>query len=209
MASIIGFHDFFTSLKIRHWWLKPFSYFAKCQHTKDLMASITTILHGKTQCDICFDMRIYYDNKSKSFQPAHGLISYKWPNLLQIYGYLDTIADLQSNNVLQRVYIRLILERKGHEEEFNQFCKYLEETYPSFTFFGGVCKKGWVALYHFKNDNNIERNTIQYVGSMADDARWYERFIPILYAKRMNTKNLQKCEEFSNNDTIALFDFIN
>ena len=136
-------------------------------------------------------------------------MSYKWSNSRQIWGYLNTIKDLQNNNVLQRVYIRLILERKGYEEEFKEFCKDLEESYPSFTFFGGVCKNGWVSLYHFKNDNNIEGNTIQYVGSMATDARWYERFIPILYAKRMNAKNLQKCEEISNNDTITLFDFIN
>ena len=209
MANIIGFHNFFTSLKIRHWWMKPFSFFAKCQHTKDLRASIATILQGKTQCDICFDMRVYYDHKSMSFKPAHGLMSYKWHNLRQIWGYLNTIEDLQSNNVLQRVYIRLILERKGYEEEFKEFCKDLEESYPSFTFFGGVCKNGWVSLYHFKNDNNIEGNTIQYVGSMATDARWYERFIPILYAKRMNNKNLQKFKDVNNNDIICLFDFIN
>lgn len=209
MAAIIGFHNFFTSLKSEHWWMKPFSYFAKCQYTKDIRTSISTILQDKTQCDICFDMRIYYDRKSMSFKPAHGLMSYKWPDSRNICGYLDTIAEMQSNNVLQRVYIRLILERNGNEEDFKELCKYLEETYPNFTFFGGVRKKDWLTLYHFKTDNNIEFHTIQYVGSMSYDARWYERFIPILYAKRMNNKNLQKFKDVNNNDIICLFDFIN
>ena len=209
MAAIIGFHDFFTSLKIRHWWMKPFSYFAKCQHSKDLITSLATALQGKTQSDICFDMRVYYDPKAMSFKPAHGSMSYKWPNLRHIWGYLNTIEDLQKDGILKRVYIRIILEREGYEEEFKLFCKDLEYHYPDFIFYGGVCKKGWVPLYHFKNDDNIELRTTQYVGSMASDARWYERFIPILYAKRMNVKNLQKCKDFSDSDTIMLFDFIN
>lgn len=209
MAAIIGFHNFFTSLKIRHWWMNPFSYFAKCQHSNDLITSLATALQGKVQSDICFDMRVYYDPKAMSFKPAHGSMSYKWPNLRHIWGYLNTIEDLQKDGILRRVYIRIILEREGYEEEFKLFCKDLEYFYPDFIFYGGVCKKGWVPLYHFKNDDNIELRTTQYVGSMAEDARWYERFIPILYAKRMNVKNLQKCKDFSDSDTIMLFDFIN
>ena len=38
---------------------------------------------------------------------------------------------------------------------------------------------------------------------MAKDARWYEKFIPRLYAKRMNKKNMKNLKE-----GINLFDFV-
>lgn len=38
---------------------------------------------------------------------------------------------------------------------------------------------------------------------MAEDARWYEKFMPRAYAKRMNKKNLEDIKE-----GINIFDFI-
>ena len=205
---VIGFHDFFTSLKIRHRWMKPFSYIAKCQWSHDLIQSLATALQGRVGSDVCFDMRVYWDASEGCFMPAHGSMGYAWEDRRGIFRYLDTLEDLKCDKVIGDVYIRLILEREGGEEQFKELCKHLEESYPYFIFYGGVCKKGWKEIYKFKTDDNLEFRTIQFVGSMAEDARWYEKFIPILYAKRMNAKNLDKLKGFDNN-TIALFDFIN
>ena len=205
---IIGLHNFFTSLPIKDWWLKPFSYIAKCQKSNDFITSLVNIT-TKGYKDICLDLRVYYNNETNTFEPAHGSMSYKWLSNSGLFYYLDTLEELQIDKILQKVYIRLILERPGGEDHFKILCNYLESKYFTLKFYGGVCKEGWKPIYTFNTDDKVELRTIQCVSSMAQDARWYEKFIPILYAKRMNKKNLEKYKDFSDKSAIILFDFVN
>lgn len=190
MEKIIGTHNTMSYLTPKHWWLKPFNWlFAKCQN--DPFSK--SLIKYSIVCDIvkCVDLRIYWNEKSESWHIAHGLIDYGAIRLI------DLIEEMIENDIK---YIRIILERDGGENLFFKTCKNLEMIYGNdVTFLGGNRKSDWKQIYEFTNILPIH----QWVGSMAEDARWYEKFIPRLYAKRMNKQNMRKLKE-----GINLFDFI-
>lgn len=199
---IIGLHNTFSGLEPKHWWLKPFNFIAKCQN-KNVLDTYESLL--KDGFDICVDLRVYF---SKDFPfklgIAHGSMSYKGDKDLII----DTLNKLSTLCIKynKELYVRVILEKRGsnkaYESLFNTFCLLLEENFPNIIFYGGVYKPTWKVVHHF--DSQLELSTIQYVGSMATDARWYEKFIPYLYAKRKNLDNIMKITDKSK---IYLFDF--
>ena len=187
---IIGTHNSMSFLKPKHLCLKPFNWlFAKCQNDPFSNLRKYTILRDIVKC---VDLRIYWNEKNESWHFAHGLIHYGELNLISF------IEELIKNNI---EYIRIILERDGGEDLFFTACKNIEMKYgKNITFLGGYRKSDWKQIYDF-GTNNIPIH--QWVGSMADDARWYERFIPRLYAKRMNKHNLRNAKT-----GINLYDFI-
>jgi hypothetical protein len=166
------------------WWMKIFNFIAKCQE-KSLLE--------QTGCQV-FDIRVCYDGDKLKF--AHGLITYKTDLTINlILKYIETCID--------DPIVRLILEKdyKG-KEKFIELCKTVEEKYPKIKFYGGNYKKTWEKLYNFKQD--LEGITDQWVSSMAKDVRWYEKFIPKLYARRMNKVNINNIDK----NRINLFDFV-
>lgn len=181
MKKIIGSHNSMSYLPPMNKWLKPINWlFAKCQN--DLF--MTGIVG-------CVDLRVYYNKEYGKWMFAHGLIAY---DRLTLDAYLNILLSKHNK------YVRIILERDGYEDEFIKLCDDLVKKYPNITFLGGYRKSDWKHLYDFK-DSNIPIH--QWVGSMAEDARWYEKFIPRLYAKRMNKVNMHKLKE-----GINLFDFL-
>ena len=184
---IIGTHNSMSFLKPKHWLMRPINWlFAQCQNNK------TAVLN----CE-CMDIRVYWDKK-KGWSFAHGLVSYEFDDEYRNTIY-QTISTLKKSGVC---YFRIILERDGNEEGFAGLCRRLEHKYygENVTFLGGYRKSDWKQLYDF-GTNHIPVH--QWVGSMAADARWYERFIPRLYAKRMNKHNLKNAKT-----GINLYDFI-
>lgn len=183
---IIGTHNSMSFLKPRHWWMRPINYwFAQCQESNSALSLGDAV-----------DIRIYWSDED-GWQFAHGLVSYEFNS--EFYGFFTTIKKFYKASVR---YFRITLERNGNEEGFVKLCKHLENEYKRLgvTFLGGYRKSDWKQLYDF-DTNNIPIH--QWVGSMADDARWYERFIPRLYAKRMNKHNLKNAKT-----GINLYDFI-
>ena len=183
---IIGTHNSMSFLKPKHWWMRPINWmFAQCQ-SSDYSDRLIK----------CVDIRIYWDKKV-GWSFAHGLVSYEFDNIY--CGFFTTIQTLYNSGVR---YFRMTLERDGNEDGFINLCKLLENDYKRLgaTFIGGYRKSDWKQLYDFgTNDIPIH----QWVGSMAEDARWYERFIPRLYAKRMNKHNLKNAKT-----GINLYDFL-
>ena len=184
MEKIIGTHNTMSYLPPKHWWQKPINYlFAQCQ--KGIAEDAT---------EQAVDIRLVWNKKQAVWEYAHGLVKYR-----SKISVLDLIDAMRWMGVK---YFRLILERDGGEEEFKYLCRHLSQKYNKcvVTFIGGYRKRDWKQLYDFgTNDIPIH----QWVGSMADDARWYERFIPRLYARRMNRKNMENLKE-----GINLFDFL-
>ena len=188
MEKIIGRHNTMSYLPPKHWWQKPINYlFGQCQST---FISYGYNFRKQTKA---VDIRLVW-NKKHGWDYAHGLVKYR--SNISVLNLIDTDVRLGVK------YFRLILERDGGEEEFQHLCRHLSHKYSKcdVTFIGGYRKSDWKQLYDFgTNDIPIH----QWVGSMADDARWYERFIPRLYARRMNRKNMENLKE-----GINLFDFI-
>ena len=184
MEKIIGTHNTMSYLPPKHWWLKPINYlFAQCQ--KGIAEDAT---------EQAVDIRLVWNKKQSRWDYAHGLVKYR--------SGISVPALIGAMRWRGVKYFRLILERDGGEEEFKYLCRHLSHKYNKcvVTFIGGYRKSDWKQLYDFgTNDIPIH----QWVGSMADDARWYERFIPRLYARRMNRKNMENLKE-----GINLFDFL-
>lgn len=195
---IIGLHNTFSGLEPKHWWLKPFNFIAKCQNSNILETYKSLLEDG---FDICVDLRVYFPKES-SFKVgiAHGSMSYKGDQEL-IYNILNMLSTL-CITYDRELYVRVILEKGDEFPLFDFFCIKLEEDFPNIIFYGGVYKPTWKLIHDFKN--KLELDTVQYVGSMAKDARWYEKFIPYLYAKRKNLDNMMKITDESK---IYLFDF--
>ena len=183
MEKIIGTHNTMSYLPPKHWWQKPINFlFAQCQK------SIT-----EDATEQAVDIRLVWNKKQSRWEYAHGLVTYgRYTNPSNLIAYFIGTGVK---------YVRLILERDGGEEQFQYLCLHLVRMFgEKVKFIGGYRKSDWTQLYDFgTNDIPIH----QWVGSMADDARWYERFIPRLYAKRMNRKNMENLKE-----GINLFDFL-
>lgn len=165
---VTGTHNSMTYLTPSKWWMRPLSIFARCQ-----VIDIESQLEAGAEC---VDLRVYM-NRGSGWRFAHGLITYKGETLFNV---LDKIERIKPD-----MFVRIILERGDDAVTKSQFaflCKSIETLYPTIRFIGGFYKKTWEPLYNFKL-NDIEIH--QYVSSMADDARWYEKILPCLYACRV------------------------
>lgn len=191
---VYGSHNTMTYLPIKNWWMFPGLFIARCQNHD--------ILEQFNQGARVFDLRIYFNIKSKQWEFAHGLINFKsHDDIHKVVCYIHKFTKLTN----QDIYVRLILEKWSSESECRQFakmCKTFEISYPELKFIGGNRKGDWKKLYTFKTDIPDSLNN-QWVSSMAEDARWYEKAFPFLYALRMNKKNRLRMKEKLN-----LFDFV-
>ena len=181
---VCGAHNTMTSNKPKYWWGWLTIPFSRCQ-TK----SVNELYDIGVRC---FDLRIGFHNGMPIFK--HGVVRFKGsPH--------DIIKEI---NNLGECYVRIILEdtkeKSDNELLFYELCKYWEESYLDIKFFGGNRRCDWKQVYTFKNSPTL----VQYVGSMAEDARWYEKLIPWAYAKRNNKKYL----DLEGNYDIALFDYL-
>lgn len=148
-----------------------------------------------------FSVVVVFDRYGNSYF-AHGLYdcSYRYT--------LDDVLDSIELSFYDKedVYVRLILEDTKAEnyqaDYFRKACKRCEEKFTTIHFFGGNRKCNWTKLYIFKGDVPDSLNN-QWVSSMADDARWYEKFLPFAYAWRCNKRNKENVKPKFN-----LFDFI-
>lgn len=191
---VYGSHNTMTYLPIKNWWLFPGLLIARCQNHN----IVEQFKNGAR----VFDLRIYFDTKSMQWEFAHGLINFK--SRVDIYKVIRNIRNF-TEYTNRDIYVRLILEKWSSESECRQFakmCKTFEICYPKLKFIGGNRKGDWKKLYTFKTDVPDNLNN-QWVSSMAEDARWYEKVFPFLYALRMNKKN-----RFRMKEKLNLFDFV-
>ncbi|MBO5029791.1 MAG: hypothetical protein J6C59_09320 [Muribaculaceae bacterium] len=181
---IFGTHNTMSYLPPKRWWMRPLRVFARCQRK-----TLTEQIAAGAQV---FDLRVYREGDYWCF--AHGLVKFKGATL---YTTLDVIP---SGSV-----VRVILER-GHGEDvvlFRKLCVWLDGHFHNLTFIGARRKRGWQLIHDFAANRDYPDYMIhQHVGSMASDARWYERFVPILYARR-------RCVDFDDfANGVHLYDFL-
>ena len=179
---MIGTHNSMTYLPPKNWWMYPFRFIAKCQ-SKDL-----TEQYYKYGVRI-FDLRIAYDEYGCP-EFRHGSMIYKG----DVYEHLQYL-----NSLPEKVYVRLILEKNGHEDYFIKDCKVFEDKYPNIIFFQGNRKSDWKKLYTFKQP---DLPLTQMISSMT----WkiWDDWWPWLYARIMNKKNRAKYKDAE----YLLLDFI-
>ena len=203
--TIIGTHNSMSYLPPRRWWHRLMLPFARCQSK--------TIDEQLAAGARCFDLRVSFDRNGMA-QFRHG-----WC----IFGGDETVTSVLMR--LQRcgepIYVRLILDEPPsvwnsvnmalgllaaqqpdpvNEYYFPRRCALYQKTYWELTFIGGYRKYDWAQLYDF-GTGDIPLH--QWVSSMDDEAPWWQRLLPRLYARRHNAANLQAPQP-----GINLFDYI-
>lgn len=188
---IIGTHNSMTFLCPAHWYGWFMIPFARCQYK--------TIKQQWNDGARCFDLRIRFTKRGEPYF-AHGL--YECTHKVKPADVLRLLYRLSFRDN-QRAFVRLILEdpdRQNHNVVyFKKFCQAWRKYYSAIHFFGGNRKGDWAQIVEF----DYKPNLTQYVGSMMEDARWYEKIMPFAYAWRRNKKNKQNPQ-----GDIAIYDFI-
>ena len=198
-TPIIGTHNSMTYLPPEHWYGWFMIPFARCQRK--------TIEQQWDNGARCFDLRIRFTKQGEPYF-AHGL--YECTHKANPAHVLEELYKLMLRDN-EQVVVRLILEDPDKQNHnvyyFEQLCRVWEthQARQSVTvnkvllFFGGNRKGDWAQIVEF----DYKPNLTQYVGSMMEDARWYEKIMPFAYAWRRNKKNKQNPQ-----GDIAIYDFI-
>lgn len=198
-TPIIGTHNSMTYLRPQKWYGWFMIPFARCQRK--------TIEQQWNDGARCFDLRIRFTKQGEPYF-AHGL--YECTHKANPAHVLEELYKLMLRDNEQAV-VRLILEDPDKQNYnvyyFEQLCRVWEThqarqsvtTNKVLRFFGGNRKGDWAQIVEF----DYKPNLIQYVGSMMEDARWYEKIMPFAYAWRRNKKNKQNPQ-----GDIAIYDFI-
>lgn len=190
--TIIGTHNSVTAHPPRKWWMKLGKAIAVTQDK--------TIYQQYADGIRCFDLRIRLSDDD-TWVLCHGLYEVS----LDVYDLLYWFRTKAEQN-RENVYIRIVLEDKKHcdkeAERFVKFCEWADSFSPYLIFIAGNRKSDWMQLYKFGYPN--QRQWMP-VSSCAEDAKWYEKAFPRLYAKRMNKHNLKNIPQQYG---FAFFDFI-
>ena len=198
-TPIIGTHNSMTYLRPQKWYGWFMIPFARCQRK--------TIEQQWNDGARCFDLRIRFTKQGEPYF-AHGL--YECTHKANPAHVLEELYKLMLRDN-EQVVVRLILEDPDKQNHnvyyFEQLCRVWEthQARQSVTvnkvllFFGGNRMGDWAQIVEF----DYKPNLTQYVGSMMEDARWYEKIMPFAYAWRRNKKNKQNPQ-----GDIAIYDFI-
>lgn len=190
-TPIIGTHNSMTYLRPQKWYGWFMIPFARCQRK--------TIEQQWNDGARCFDLRIRFTKQGEPYF-AHGL--YECTHKIK---FIDVLMQLDKLILRdgQHAFVRLILEDPDKQNHnvfyFKEFCNVCRHYYKEIRFFGGNRKGDWAQIVEF----DYKPNLTQYVGSMMEDARWYEKLMPFAYAWRRNKKNKQNPQ-----GDIAIYDFI-
>lgn len=194
IKPIIGTHNSMTFLRPAKWYGWFMIPFARCQKK--------TIIQQWEAGARVFDLRIRFTKQGKPYF-AHGL--YECTHEANPFDVLRLLCKLILRDG-QRAFVRLILEDPDKQNHnvfyFKHFCDVSIQYYKKIRFFGGNRKGDWKKLYTFKGDVPDSLNN-QWVSSMMEDARWYEKFLPFAYARRCNKRN-----EGNVKPKFNLFDFL-
>lgn len=162
--KLLGSHNSMSYLRPERAWMWLLRPFGRCQR-------LTLREQIAAGCRV-FDLRIVWRDGRWRF--AHGLMRVRGLHLFEV------LSQLPAGSV-----VRLILERGKLGITFEQVCRRAERAYPELTFIGGRRKCDWVQVYRFRGEREYPESMVhQHVGSVAPDARWYEKIIPWLYARR-------------------------
>lgn len=188
-------HNTMSYLSPRKWYFKPLAFTAQCQSK--------TIQEQYEKYGVrLFDLRFRF-NKKGEIHFAHGAVEYTGNRafIFSILEYLNSLKDIT-------VIVRYENKEGEFEEEFKEWCNYLETTFTNVKWAGGTNKWKGKLVYKFKNpfpsvedkysSCNVNEPGKPVTGTIVDD------LCPIWYAKKNNTLNLAK----GTNKKYLMIDFV-
>lgn len=201
MKQTIGTHNSFSYLPPARWYGYFMLPFARCQSK--------TATQQYDAGARCFDVRVRFKKGRtrgilEGIKPVYAL-QFAHGMLLLRGNVLAELKRLSLHAKGEMLYLRVVLEDTKalpyNETEFKTFCRFLQSNFhSSFILFQGNRKGDWKQVVDF----DFKPTLAQCVGSMAEDARWYEKIVPWLYARRMNRRNMANPPQAD----IAIYDFI-
>ena len=196
-------HNTMSYQKPKQLWAKIIPFVARCQ-------SVDYIKQYELGA-VGFDLRLFWD-KNGNLEFRHGIVSYPADNIWEV---LDFIRD-------HDLYVRVLFELRSYNKKhvknvetlktkFKDFCKEIEDKYPTVKFYGGCATCDWEQLYNFKNDEHMpELGLYSSNTSLFKSSNKFLRIIddlcPWIYAKLMNRKNMKK---YKDSEQYISVDFIN
>lgn len=189
---ILGSHNSWSYLPSKKWWMKPFTFIAKCQDKNILTQNLLYNVN-------CFDLRIRFNKKGK-IVIAHGFMEYK-------YSKEDLIKDLNFLNLKNCVVVRILHEvrtKKQYTKEstsrFINFCIAAQQMFPNIKFWCGRNLYNWNIEYNFSYNPSCEEKY-----SSVCSPKLIDDWFPRLFAKYNNKKILKE----GTDKDILLIDFVN
>ena len=195
-------HNTMSYQKPKQLWAKIIPFVARCQ-------SVDYIKQYELGA-VGFDLRLFWD-KNGNLEFRHGIVSYPADNIWEV---LDFIRD-------HDLYVRVLFELRSYNRKhvknvetlktkFKDFCKEIEDKYPTVKFYGGCATCDWEQLYNFKNDEHMpELGLYSSNTSLFKSSNKFLRIIddlcPWIYAKLMNRKNMKK---YKDSEQYISIDFI-
>lgn len=173
-------HNTMSYLPPRKWYFKLLAFTAQCQSK--------TIQEQYAKYGVkLFDLRFRF-NKKGEVHFAHGAVEYTGSKAF-IFGILEYLNSLKDITVI----VRYENKEGEFEEEFKEWCKYLETTFTKVKWTGGTNKWRGKLVYKFKRpfpsvedkysscNTNVPGKPV--TGTILDD------LCPIWYAKKNNRIN--------------------
>lgn len=192
-------HNTVTYLPIKQWYLRPFTFMARCQSR----SHIEQYKRGAR----FFDIRVRFDKNGKPYC-AHGLAAYDI-NPFRIIIKLEKRAYIDE----EKIYIRLLLESTSkrnadfQETCFAHFCERIDKHWrfsSSIILCGGQTKRDWHTVYDFKT---TLPPIIELYASAPKQRNPLWKICPYLYRKYI-TRKLETSELATRKDLLLMIDFI-
>lgn len=183
-------HNSWSYLPPMKWWMRPFSFVAKCQ-SKNIRQQYEAGVR-------LFDLRVRFD-KDGALVLAHGLAEYDASGLEADLRWLNNQLDV----VIVQVVLELFLYNRSQEIEFTSWCKAIRRKYKNIYFAGYYRKFDWEPLLSCMINPSIAG-----CFASAPSNKWYSKINdlwPWLWAKRHNKQVL---EAYKNYDGWLMMDFI-
>lgn len=176
-------HNSWSYLPPKKWWMRPFSFVAKCQN-KNIREQYKAGVR-------LFDLRVKFMHYYGFPVLAHGLTEYDSSGLE---------ADLRwLNNQLDVVYVQVVLEIGKsdcmQELAFVNWCKTIRRRYTNVIFVGFNRKYDWIPLLDDKQGNL----PIAGCFASAPSDKWYSKINdlwPWLWAKLHNREVLEAYKDY-------------
>lgn len=178
---MLGTHNSLSFVKPQQWWLRPFSWMAKCQ-------SLNIEDQWKAGARY-FDIRV----KVRNYEiiSSHGLMTYDIKVVDQLY-ILDKLA-LNSN---EECYIRFVIEDGKNIQYVQHAYEILTSSFVHLNFLGLISKPGWVYI----EDSDYSVDEIHSYKLFT----WKDFLCPKYWAKKFLKKNL----EINHSGKYLILDFI-
>lgn len=222
---ILGSHNSLTYLKSVKFWMKPFKWMAQCQDL-DLISQYNNGVR-------LFDVRVWgFKNSFVEYNVCHGFFAFK-TNLEVVFSLLENLAEKNNEDIWCRLWLEENNVRKHYkdisvrEQNFINFCYYIQLKFSHIKFFGGLRKFDGKELFKFNNDTPLTIDKYSSVTSIFDKndgpgnftkLRYLDDLYPRLYAKKYNKDNMKMYKENSwvrdydinqqNNGGILFMDFV-